>query len=82
MYNKLLFFFFTSYLVAVNLGEVMEAVDLSPGTPAGIKPTVAAVTGNADYELEASIDGLSEVKLKPGDGVVLSWPYQVEELMP
>lgn len=57
-------------------------MDLSPGTPAGIKPTVAAITGDADFTREASVDGLSEVKLKPGDGVVLSWPYQIKELMP
>jgi len=43
--------------------------------------TVVALTGNVtEYSLDQEVD-LSEIKLSPGQGVVVSWPYVIKQYL-
>ncbi|KAF6039022.1 SLC3A1 [Bugula neritina] len=71
-----------TYLVSINAGDIAETVDMSTKVVDGsTQATVVALTGNVtEYSLDQEVD-LSEIKLSPGQGVVVSWPYVIKQYL-
>jgi len=69
-------------LVSINVGDIAETVDMSTKVVDGsTQATVVALTGNVtEYSLDQEVD-LSEIKLSPGQGVVVSWPYVIKQYL-